>query len=80
METLISILVAVIGGLGFLLYRKSKQNIQLKADADLTRQTERSRVVDKELISAQEKIDSLSHEMEKPAEESEGFWRKYGRK
>ena len=77
METLISILITIIGGLGFLLFRKSKQNTQLKADIDLTKQSESSKVVDEKVNSAQEKIDDLNQEMEKPVEEAEEFWKNY---
>lgn len=79
METLISILIAIIGGLGFLFYRKSKQNTQLKADIDLTSQRERSKIVDEKVNSAEEEIDTLHKEMGKPVEGSEEFWKDYGK-
>lgn len=80
METLISILVAVIGGLGFLLLRKSKENVQLKVDKDLTVQSESSKVVDEKVSEAQGKIDSIQSELDIEPDESEGFWEDYSEK
>jgi len=80
MENLITLLIAVIGGLGFLLLRKSKENVQLKADKDLTVQSESSKVVDEVVSEAQVKIDSLQEAMESEPEEAEGFWTEYSEK
>lgn len=80
MEYLIGILVSIIGLLGFGYFRKYKQNNSLKADISLTKQSERSKVVDEKVKSAQDKVDSISQEMEKPAEESEEFWKNYTKK
>lgn len=79
METLISILVALLGGVGFLYYRKSKENVGLKADIDLTSQRERSKIADEKVSDADEKLDALGKEMDKPVEESDEFWKKYKR-
>lgn len=78
MEYLISVLIAIIGGLSFLLFRKSKHNTQLKADIDLTRRSERSKIVDEEVSSVQGEVDALSQELEKPTDEADKFWRDYG--
>lgn len=75
METLISILVAVIGGLGFMLFRKSKQNTQLQADKDLTDQKKSSKMVDKKNKDLQEEIDLLETEKGKSVEDD--FWKNY---
>lgn len=77
MDSQLSILLAIIGGLGLLLFRKSKQNNQLKAEQDLTDQKNRSRVVEEKVHSAQKKIDELSQELETPVSESEEFWKDY---
>lgn len=77
MDSQLSILLAIIGGLGLLLFRKSKQNNQLKAEQDLTDQKNRSKVVEEKVHSAQKKIDELSQELEKPVSESEEFWKDY---
>lgn len=75
MEYLIGILLSIIGGLGFLVFRKSKQNTQLKADKDLTSQTEHSKIVDKEVKQSQEEIDKLESDKDKPVDD--GFWDEY---
>lgn len=75
METLLSILVAIIGGLGFLVFRKSKQNTQLKADKSLTDQKKDSKLVDEKVESAQKEIDKLESEKDKPV--GDGFWDDY---
>lgn len=77
MDSQLSILLAIIGGLGLLLFRKSKQNTQLKAEQYLTDQKNRSKVVEEKVHSAQKKIDELSQELEKPVSESEEFWKDY---
>lgn len=77
MDSQLSILLAIIGGLGLLLFRKSKQNNQLKAEQDLTDQKNRSKVVEEKVHSAQKKIDELSQELEQPVDESEEFWKDY---
>lgn len=77
MDSQLSILLAIIGGLGLLLFRKSKQNNQLKAERDLTDQKNRSKVVEEKVHSAQKKIDELSQELETPVGESEEFWKDY---
>lgn len=81
MDSQLSILLAIIGGLGLLLFRKSKQNTQLKAEQDLTDQKNRSKVVEEKVHSAQKKIDELSQELEKPVSEYpteiDAFWKDY---
>ena len=78
METLVSILVAIVGGLAFLLFNKSKENTSLKAEKDLTEQSERSKIVDEQVSSASVEIDALSEEMDKPV--GDKFWKKYTKK
>lgn len=74
---IIAFISAIIGGLIFLLARKSKKNAGLKADIDLTKQTERSKVVDEKVDSAQDKIDVLDQEMKKPTKGDDEFWGDY---
>jgi len=80
MEYIISILVAVAGGFGFLYYRKSKENTQLKADKDLTSQRERSKVVDEKVELAQKEVDELNKEMKEKLKRSDEFWKDYGKR
>ena len=80
MENLITILLAVIGGLGFLLLRKSKENVSLKAEKDLTIQSESSKVVDEKVADSQAKIDDIQAEIESEPEEAEAFWEEYTEK
>jgi hypothetical protein len=80
MESLISVLIAIIGGLGFLLFHKNKQNIQLKADKDLTSQSKDSKIVDNKVKSAEEEIKDLEKTMDDPVEEAMEFWKKYNEK
>ena len=80
MENLITILLAVIGGLGFLLLRKSKENTSLKIEKDLTIQSESSKVVDEKVADSQAKIDDLESELESEPEEAEAFWEEYTEK
>tara|TARA_R100001086_G_scaffold249961_1_gene192065 strand:- start:990 stop:1232 length:243 start_codon:yes stop_codon:yes gene_type:complete len=75
METLIAILVAIIGGLGFMLSRKSKENENLKADKSLTDQKQSSKVVDKKNRDLQEEIELLEDGKNKSVED--GFWKDY---
>lgn len=75
METLLGILLSIIGGLGFLLFKKSKQNIQLKADNDLQTQKKDSKIVDGRVDGAQKEIDSLNKEIDKPVKDD--FWKDY---
>lgn len=77
METLISILIAIIGGLGFLVLRKSKQNTQLKADKSLADQKNDSKITDEKIKDAQDEINKLVKEMDKPVSDSEEFWKDY---
>lgn len=80
MENLITILLAVIGGLGFLYLRKSKENINLKAEKDLTVQSESSKVVDEKVGEAQSKVDDIQASIESEPEEAEAFWEEYTEK
>ena len=75
METLISILIAIIGGLGFALFHKSKQNTQLKADKDLTSQEESSKLVDEKITDSQKDIAKLEEQKNKPV--GDDFWKDY---
>jgi hypothetical protein len=68
---------AIIGGLIFLLNRKSKQNTQLKADKSLTVQRESSKVVDSKVDSAQKEIDKLEKEMKTKPKDDDDFWKDY---
>lgn len=72
---IVAFLSAIIGGLLFLLSRKSKQNQELQAEKDLTNQKISSKIVDEKVNSAQKEIDKLSQEMEKPV--SDDFWKDY---
>lgn len=72
---IIAIISAIIGGLLYLLSRKSKKIDDLKATVDLTVQKESSKVVDEKVNSAQKEIDALSQEMKKPV--SDEFWNDY---
>ena len=80
MENLISILVAALAGLGLLLFRKSKQNISLKAEKDLTERTESSKVVDDQNSETQKEIDSLEGQIKSEPEGPDKFWDEYKRK
>ena len=80
MESLITFLIAIIGGLGFLYLRKSKENNQLKVDKDLTVQSESSKVVDEKVGEAQSKVDDIQASMESEPEEAEAFWEEYTKK
>jgi len=75
METLIGILLSIIGGLGFMYFRKSKQNRSLKANQSLTDQKEDSTIVDEKVESAQKEIDKLESEKDKPV--GDDFWDDY---
>lgn len=75
METLIGILLSIIGGLGFMYFRKSKQNTQLKVDKSLTDQKKDSTIVDEKVESAQKEIDKLESEKDKPV--GDDFWDDY---
>ena len=75
METLLSILVAIIGGLGFLLYRQSKQNVSLKADKSLTDREKDSTIVDTGVDSAKQEIEKLESDKDNPVDD--GFWDEY---
>lgn len=75
METLIGVLLSIIGGLSFLVFRKSKQNNQLKANQSLTDQKNDSKITDEKIDSAQGEIDTLHKEMEKPV--GDEFWKDY---
>lgn len=72
---IITFISAIIGGLLFALSRSNRKNESLKADIDLTKQTERSKIVDSKVRSAQDEIDSLSQEMKKPV--GDEFWDEY---
>ena len=72
---IIAFFSAIIGGLIFFIYRKDRENDQLRADKDLTKQTERSKIVDEKVDSAQVEIDKLDQEMKKPV--SDDFWKNY---
>ena len=74
---IIAFLSAIIGGLIFLLNRKSKQNTQLKADKSLTVQRESSKVVDSKVDSAQKEIDELEKEMKTKPKDDDDFWKDY---
>lgn len=77
--TIIAFISAIIGGLIFLLSRKNRKIDGLKADIDLTKQTERSKVVDEKVNSAQVEIDKLSQEMNKPVKDDDEFWGEYSK-
>jgi hypothetical protein len=72
---IIAFFSAIIGGLIFFIYRKDRENDRLRADKSLTKQTERSRVVDEKIDSAQVEIDKIDQEMKKPV--SDDFWKDY---
>jgi len=74
---IIAFFSAIIGGLLIYLSRKNREVDNLKADKDLTVQTERSKVVDEKVDSAQVEIDKLSQEMKKPAKSDDEFWKDY---
>lgn len=80
METVIAVLSTIISGLIFLIYRKSKQNTQLKADVDLSKRSERSKVVDEQVDSIQKELDILDGRMDDGLVESDKFWKDYGNK
>lgn len=80
MENLISILIAALAGLGLLLFRKSKQNISLKAEKDLTERTESSKVVDDQNSETQKEIDSLEGQIKSEPKGPDKFWDEYKRK
>lgn len=75
--TIIAFLSAIIGGLLILLNRKSKQNEELKADVDLTKQRESSKVVDQKVESAQKEIDKLEKQMKEKPKDDDEFWGDY---
>jgi hypothetical protein len=74
---IIAFFSAIIGGLIFFIYRKDRENGQLKADKSLTKQEERSKIVDEKVSSAQVEIDKLSQEMNKPVKSDDDFWKDY---
>lgn len=78
METLVSILVASVGGLAFLLFNKSKESVKLKADKDLTDRKSESKIVDNQLEALQNEIGKLEEEMNKPVDGN--FWDSYSKK
>jgi len=75
MEYLTTLLVAIIGGLGFMLFRRYKDGIELRANRDLKDQEHSSNVVDEKVDSAQGEIDSIQDEIKSPVEDN--FWDKY---
>ena len=77
METLVSILIIIVGALGFGFYRSSKKNNQLRADKDLTVQSTSSKIVDENVESAQKEIDEIEDEMDEPEEDPVKFWSEY---
>jgi hypothetical protein len=72
---IIAFFSAIIGGLIFFIYRKDRENDRLRADKSLTKQTERSKIVDEKVRSAQVEIDKIDQEMKKPV--SDDFWKNY---
>lgn len=75
METLISILLAIIGGLGFVLFRKSKENTQLKADKSLTERESSSKIVDVKVEDIKKEIKKLENKKNEAVEDK--FWKDY---
>lgn len=75
METLISLLIAIIGGLGFLFFRKSKENTQLKVDKSLSERKQDSELSESKVESAEKDIEKIDKEMKKPVDDS--FWDDY---
>lgn len=79
METIVTILVTIISGMGFLLYKKSKETAQLKADQDLTSQSESSKLVGEKIEESQTEVDKLESELQtKPDDkDKDQFWDDY---
>jgi uncharacterized protein YxeA len=74
---IIAFVSAIIGGLLFYASQKNRENAHLKADKDLTKQTERSKVVDDKVKSVQNDIDKLSKDMDSPTKSDDEFWKEY---
>lgn len=75
METIISILLAFLGGLGFMFFRERNKSRHLQADKDLTDRTSDSKMVDKQIKCAKKKIDKLESDKSKPV--GDDFWDDY---
>lgn len=77
---LTSILLAIIAGLGFVVYAKSKKNVSLKAEKDLSERLEESKTVDVQLMELDKKNDELEEDLKTDPEEPESFWDEYSKK